>query len=102
MHLPRPTPPRSPYTTLFRSPCAPPLTSGWWATTTTSRLPAVRNAARTESITAPSVAAGHDDVGPWGFGPSCSHRSEEHTSELQSLTNIVCRLLLDKNKFDHA
>src|SRR5262249_60503010 len=24
-------------------------------------------------------------------------RSEEHTSELQSLTNIVCRLLLDKN-----
>src|ERR1019366_593940 len=25
----------------------------------------------------------------------CS-RSEEHTSELQSLTNIVCRLLLDK------
>src|SRR5437016_2747734 len=25
-------------------------------------------------------------------------RSEEHTSELQSLTNIVCRLLLEKNK----
>src|SRR5438093_4185601 len=25
-------------------------------------------------------------------------RSEEHTSELQSLTNLVCRLLLDKNK----
>src|SRR5262249_59430218 len=25
-------------------------------------------------------------------------RSEEHTSELQSLTNIVCRLLLDKKK----
>src|SRR5258706_7341017 len=24
-------------------------------------------------------------------------RSEEHTSELQSLTNLVCRLLLDKN-----
>src|SRR5437016_12563929 len=40
---------------------------------------------------------------------SCSHasantcwtaakRSEEHTSELQSLTNIVCRLLLEKKK----
>src|SRR5438093_2040024 len=28
--------------------------------------------------------------GPW--------RSEEHTSELQSLTNIVCRLLLEKKK----
>src|SRR5438093_7864606 len=28
---------------------------------------------------------------------SC-HRSEEHTSELQSLTNLVCRLLLEKKK----
>src|SRR5437016_1616161 len=26
------------------------------------------------------------------------HRSEEHTSELQSLTNLVCRLLLEKQK----
>src|ERR1019366_10549706 len=25
---------------------------------------------------------------------SCGERSEEHTSELQSLTNLVCRLLL--------
>src|SRR4029450_14158705 len=25
-------------------------------------------------------------------------RSEEHTSELQSLTNLVCRLLLEKNR----
>src|SRR5438046_8288161 len=36
--------------------------------------------------------------------PSCqaalfaSTRSEEHTSELQSLTNLVCRLLLEKKK----
>src|SRR5258706_2500864 len=29
-----------------------------------------------------------------GSGPS--RRSEEHTSELQSLTNLVCRLLLEK------
>src|SRR5438046_5662023 len=31
----------------------------------------------------------------------CCHgfrRSEEHTSELQSLTNLVCRLLLEKKK----
>src|SRR5438093_7799968 len=30
-------------------------------------------------------------------------RSEEHTSELQSLTNLVCRLLLEKKKerIDH-
>src|SRR5262249_59614457 len=27
-------------------------------------------------------------------------RSEEHTSELQSLTNLVCRLLLEKKKKD--
>src|SRR5258706_10614458 len=33
--------------------------------------------------------------------PECTctrARSEEHTSELQSLTNLVCRLLLEKKK----
>src|SRR5437016_9527002 len=30
------------------------------------------------------------------LGRGC--RSEEHTSELQSLTNLVCRLLLEKKK----
>src|SRR5438046_7290179 len=29
-------------------------------------------------------------------------RSEEHTSELQSLTNLVCRLLLEKKKTNEA
>src|SRR5438046_6661233 len=29
---------------------------------------------------------------------SAHKRSEEHTSELQSLTNLVCRLLLEKKK----
>src|ERR1019366_8556391 len=29
------------------------------------------------------------------------YRSEEHTSELQSLTNLVCRLLLEKKKQLH-
>src|SRR5262249_60872518 len=29
---------------------------------------------------------------------ACATRSEEHTSELQSLTNLVCRLLLEKKK----
>src|SRR5437016_10106235 len=29
---------------------------------------------------------------------ACNNRSEEHTSELQSLTNLVCRLLLEKKK----
>src|SRR5262249_56085063 len=31
-------------------------------------------------------------------GPRRRGRSEEHTSELQSLTNLVCRLLLEKKK----
>src|SRR5258706_6333326 len=34
-----------------------------------------------------------------GIGATCV-RSEEHTSELQSLTNLVCRLLLEKKKKD--
>src|ERR1019366_1345991 len=35
--------------------------------------------------------------GPGGGASSADrHRSEEHTSELQSLTNLVCRLLLEK------
>src|SRR5438093_9838912 len=29
-------------------------------------------------------------------------RSEEHTSELQSLTNLVCRLLLEKKKTERS
>src|SRR5438046_6003474 len=35
----------------------------------------------------------------WGVGPEvpgAPTRSEEHTSELKSLTNLVCRLLLEK------
>src|SRR2546427_3614657 len=31
-------------------------------------------------------------------GRSCATRSEEHTSELQSQSNLVCRLLLEKKK----
>src|SRR5437016_7091163 len=33
-----------------------------------------------------------------GFAWDVKLRSEEHTSELQSLTNLVCRLLLEKKK----
>src|SRR5205823_13609017 len=32
------------------------------------------------------------------MSPSCARRSEEHTSELQSLAYLVCRLLLEKKK----
>src|SRR5262249_57199659 len=38
-----------------------------------------------------------------GIRPNtCGTRSEEHTSELQSLTNLVCRLLLEKKKQNHT
>src|SRR3989454_11042845 len=35
------------------------------------------------------------------LGPEGDHRSEEHTSELQSPCNLVCRLLLLKKKNKH-
>src|SRR2546426_11739513 len=36
---------------------------------------------------------------PWKQGTETDHfRSEEHTSELQSPCNLVCRLLLEKKK----
>src|SRR2546430_12678266 len=41
-------------------------------------------------------AAGDDDQGPGPGGDDV--RSEEHTSELQSQSNLVCRLLLAKKK----
>src|SRR5215213_2688002 len=48
------------------------------------------------------VAAYVEDLGHRQSAPTVKHhlaairRSEEHTSELQSLTNLVCRLLLEK------
>src|SRR5256885_2741063 len=39
---------------------------------------------------------GHFDAGVQGF--AAFGRSEEHTSELQSPCNLVCRLLLEKKK----
>src|SRR5688572_32708062 len=43
------------------------------------------------------------DVGLVRFGaPHRSCRSEEHTSELQSQSNLVCRLLLEKKKTNNT
>src|SRR5437016_11296912 len=44
------------------------------------------------------VGAGARRTGAKPVPDSVARRSEEHTSELQSLTNLVCRLLLEKKK----
>src|SRR2546430_9583063 len=70
-------PPRStlfPYTTLFRSRCS------------SSPRPARRSACRAARCRPARTPS-----------PRCT-RSEEHTSELQSQSNLVCRLLLEKKK----
>src|SRR2546430_11937873 len=71
-------PPRStlfPYTTLFRS-----------------RLSG--RGARPLNFT----VSGHDETLCRWNRRSYAERSEEHTSELQSQSNLVCRLLLEKKK----
>src|SRR5256885_7740738 len=78
-------PPRStlfPYTTLFRS-----IDISAWRSN-----PARRQSARSAMTSARESAA--SDVAAEAF---CG-RSEEHTSELQSPCNLVCRLLLEKKK----
>src|SRR2546425_9571639 len=85
-------PPRStlfPYTTLFRSlPGSPLLPAHFW----------LEVLAR---CVTPTVFVTHDGLpGPrtWlqAALPLLADRSEEHTSELQSLAYLVCRLLLEK------
>src|SRR5690606_41022030 len=46
---------------------------------------------------APRAQVRGADLGEYGVDPR-THRSEEHTSELQSRENLVCRLLLEKKK----
>src|SRR2546426_7848535 len=49
----------------------------------------------------PDAADGRDgarETAIHHFGPEPQRRSEEHTSELQSPCNLVCRLLLEKKK----
>src|SRR5947207_11642692 len=84
-------PPRStlfPYTTLFRSRHARKLPR---------RVVAVRERrARRQPLTrrrAPEVVVRRARV--------VLHRSEEHTSELQSHSDLVCRLLLEKKKSNY-
>src|SRR5438093_8851071 len=78
-------PPRStlfPYTTLFRS------------------LVAAMSSAAVADVTG-VLAASAAIIGTL-LAKRQRHRSEEHTSELQSLTNLVCRLLLEKKNSIHS
>src|SRR5947207_11149965 len=83
-------PPRStlfPYTTLFRSP------SRSHAVTALFRL---INARTSWAISSAAVSSAK-----WPPSTMCTSafvRSEEHTSELQSHSDLVCRLLLEKKK----
>src|SRR5690606_42073526 len=90
--LPRPRPPTptlSPYTTLFRS--SPPIAR-------LARLPGcVDLIAGNNVCTFSAIILIKQPVPPQGI-INRFHRSEEHTSELQSRENLVCRLLLEKKK----
>src|SRR5260370_17580147 len=94
-------PPRStlfPYTTLFRSP----LRSG--ALSDNARvLVYYAFGATTFQLKARDIASGRDTVLFESDDeiPSFVSRSEEHTSELQSHLNLVCRLLLEKKNKPH-
>src|SRR2546425_6332924 len=82
-------PPRStlfPYTTLFRSTSVPGSLSS-----DTSWIWQSRDGGKTfRWVRAAAPLTGKPN--------SCAGRSEEHTSELQSLAYLVCRLLLEKKK----
>src|SRR5437016_10503872 len=80
MIRPPPTSTLFPYTTLFRS----------------RRHPqAARSTRERNTRSADADSFGDSDRGDREVRTA---RSEEHTSELQSLTNLVCRLLLEKKK----
>src|SRR5256885_12520767 len=92
-------PPRStlfPYTTLFRS--SPENLAAEFKTMKSASAPT----ASTPLFAKPAIQAGlRLAVAATRLGPRVWRtrgRSEEHTSELQSPCNLVCRLLLDKKK----
>src|SRR2546430_6378495 len=85
-------PPRStlfPYTTLFRSQSAQ-----WARICGAFGNPFARSCAFSQK----SWPAAMDAESRRGGVQVLGSRSEEHTSELQSQSNLVCRLLLEKKK----
>src|SRR5688572_33436323 len=90
-----PQPPRStlfPYTTLFRSTSAREIAQH-------RSFGAARHSLRARVFSLPDVPPlPHRPVENTRARSECRARSEEHTSELQSQSNLVCRLLLEKKK----
>src|SRR2546430_7115690 len=87
-------PPRStlfPYTTLFRSLAR--MDTPKKIDSRTARGVAMRNFYRTAFPAFPRFVGQRDKA-----RDTKKTRSEEHTSELQSQSNLVCRLLLEKKK----
>src|SRR2546430_2884722 len=63
----------------------------------------VRNVRRAPICCAAATASGIERCSGCGRGSRAFNtRSEEHTSELQSQSNLVCRLLLEKKKRTEA
>src|SRR5262249_58646044 len=93
-----PPPPLFPYTTLFRSHLAGLAAPEHGRRVGHSHEPGAGHLEDAELVRrAEAVLDGAEDaVGVVAV------RSEEHTSELQSLTNLVCRLLLEKKKRDRS
>src|SRR2546430_10872927 len=95
-------PPRStlfPYTTLFRSGCIY-LKSVTCLVTIGTYTQATNGLSFSTSSPAIVFTGSYVDgvVNGTFTTPSTYERSEEHTSELQSQSNLVCRLLLEKKK----
>src|SRR5690349_22607073 len=91
-----PPPPRStlfPYTTLFRSNAAHQASLPRRSRRQPASLCRVEGSARQARARRDFAGSAQDDRGPRNRG-----RSEEHTSELQSRRDLVCRLLLEKKK----
>src|SRR5690242_20868059 len=93
-------PPRStlfPYTTLFRSSRRPVASPSTAAGRPRSRARSTVGVAARAATSASTTGQGS----PATSTSSQAGRSEEHTSELQSHVNLVCRLLLEKKKPAH-
>src|SRR5207237_8094257 len=99
---PCPPPPRLfPYTTLFRSILASLPPGAWhtgWVRDAQYAIAALSRSGHGDRAKAALDFLLNADAGRYPSATARRSRSEEHTSELQSHLNLVCRLLLEKKK----